>query len=264
MPEPAVEPVTCVGMTAGQIRAALRAQGCLLLREVLARPLMERLRDELDQARRREEERFGLEMLDEIGQRGYVSDFLAIGAALEEVLDSEALHTVLDAVFGEDDARLYVGQGIILDPGMGRGVWPRCWHADMYGPRQDLGDPGFCFGVNCLLLVDDLTPENGPTGVLPGSHGLESLHTQREDDLDEIEVRATAPAGSLLLLDGGVWHSAGFNRSNASRRVVKMLFTRRWIRPQIDYPATAAPEVAARLSPRVRRLLRFEDGGVTA
>ena len=250
-------------MTAGRLRAAVRAQGHLLLREVFARPLMERLAGELDAARRREEKRFGLEVLRELGQLGYVSDFLAIGPALEEVLDSDVLHAVLDGLL-DGEARLHVGQGIILDPGMGRGVWPRCWHADMYAPRRDLGDAGFCYGVNCLLLVDDVTPENGPTGVLPGSHGLEELYTRRENDLDAIEFRAVAHAGSLLLLDGGVWHSAGFNRSQEPRRVVKMLFTRHWLQPQIDYPAVTSPQVAANPARRCRWTTRRRSHGASA
>jgi ectoine hydroxylase-related dioxygenase (phytanoyl-CoA dioxygenase family) len=238
------------------LRAAMSAQGFVLLPSVFDTSLMNRLRVELDRARAAEEERFGLAALEEIGQEGYVSDLLAIGRAMEAVLDSDVLHHVLTALFG-DDAHLYIGQGIILDPGKGRGVWPRCWHADMYQARMALHDPTFCFGVNCLVMVDNVSEENGPTGVLPGSQGLKALRVESEDELRKIEFRAVAPSGSLLLLDAGVWHSANMNCSDGPRRVVKLLFTRRWIRPQIDYAAVVSEDVARRLSNRVRRFLHL-------
>lgn len=238
------------------LRAAMSAQGFVLLPSVFDTSLMNELRVELDCARTAEEQRFGLAALEEIGQDGYISDLLAIGPAMEAVLDSDVLHHILTALFG-DDVHLYIGQGIILDPGKGRGIWPRCWHADMYQVRMALPDPTFCFGVNCLLIVDDISEENGPTGVLPGSQSLKALRVESEEELRRIEFRAVAPSGSLLLLDAGVWHSANMNRSDAPRRVVKLLFTRRWIRPQIDYAEVVSEEVARRLSDRVRRFLHL-------
>jgi ectoine hydroxylase-related dioxygenase (phytanoyl-CoA dioxygenase family) len=181
---------------------------------------------------------------------------LAIGPPIEKVLDSDVLHEVLIATLG-NEARLYVGQGIILDPGMGRGIWPRCWHADMFEVRTALNDPTFCFGVNCLVIVDDISEENGPTAVLAGSQNLKALRTETEADLAQMEFRAVAPSGSLLVLDGGTWHSASLNRSSGPRRVVKLMFTRHWIRPQMDYAAITPAEISSRLTPRTRRLLRM-------
>lgn len=247
------------GMEPETLRAAMRAQGFVLLRSVFERPLMDELRDALDAARAAEERRFGLEALREVGQDGYVSDLLAVGPAVERVLDHDALHEVLAATLGAE-ARLFVGQGIILDPGKGRGVWPRCWHADMFEVRSALADPTFCFGVNCLVIVDDVAEENGPTAVLAGSQNLKALRTEDESELARLEFRAVAPSGSLLVLDGGTWHSASTNRSTRPRRVVKLLFTREWIRPQVDYAALASGEVAARLPDRARRLLRLPAG----
>lgn len=244
-------------MDPATLRAVFRAQGFVLLPSVFERPLMDELRVALDSARATEEQRFGLQALQDIGQDGYVSDLLAIGPSIEKLLDSEPVHELLATIF-EEEAALYVGQGIVLDPGKGRGVWPRCWHADMFEVRSTLTDPNFCFGVNCLVIVDDITDENGPTAVLPGSQSLKTLGDIGEDDLKQMEFRAVAPSGSLLVLDGGVWHSASLNHSAGPRRVVKLLFTRRWIRPQIDYAAaTVSGEAGSRMTPRVRRLLRM-------
>lgn len=242
-------------MDTAQIKAAVRAQGFLLIPSLFSRDLMDQLRAELDAARAREETDFGLEALREIGQDGYVSDLLSIGPALERVLASEELSQIVEALLGEP--RLCIGQGIILDPGKGRAIWPRCWHADMFEVSSVISDPRFCFGLNFLVLVDDIHPANGPTGILAGSQRTRALRVEREADLQQIEFRAVAPSGSVLLLEGGTWHSAGLNTTNQPRRVLKLLFTRQWIRPQIDYAAVVPTEVGARLNDRVRRMLRI-------
>ncbi len=125
------------------IRNALRTQGFLLLKSVFDRAMIIELRAGLDRARLEEEERFGRTALEEIGQEGYISDLMKIGVPIEKLLDSDIIHNVLESLMG-DEARLYIGQGIILDPGKGRGIWPRCWHADMYQERLAIGDRTFC------------------------------------------------------------------------------------------------------------------------
>lgn len=233
---------------------ALRAQGIVLLPEVFPAELLDRLRDDMDEARRREEATLGLGFLQSIGQIGYVSNLLGIGASIVRLLDHDALHALLDEVFGES-VRLWVGQGIELDPGAGRSAWPRCWHADMFERAQEFRDPGFTFAVNFLIFVDDVETANGATVGLPGSHRLAELLRDDEDYLTRRLLEAQAPRGSVLLIEGGAWHAAGINRSSSPRRVLKLLFARRWIMPQVDYLALAGPEADSILPARVRRLL---------
>ncbi len=237
-----------------ELRAAVRCQGYALMPSALPKALVTDLSAALDRCREDEEALFGRTMLEEIGQDGYVSDLFRLGSPLAALLDCDLLHDLLRAVF-EEPARLCVGQGIILDPGKGRGVWPRCWHADMYAIRRAMPDPGYCFGLNFLVLVDDMSEANGPTCLLPGSQALAELASDAPEDIAAREVRTTAPAGSVLLIDGGTWHSAGMNRSDRRRRVLKLLFTRPWIRPQIDYAPTLSAAMLDGLSSRARALI---------
>jgi ectoine hydroxylase-related dioxygenase (phytanoyl-CoA dioxygenase family) len=125
----------------------------------------------------------------------------------------------------------------------------------MFQHAQEFRDPGFTFAVNFLVLVDDTDTGNGATLGLPGSHRLSELLRSDEDYLMQRVLEASAPRGSILLIEGGAWHAAGTNRSASPRRVLKLLFTRRWMMPQIDYLALAGERAAAALPPRVRRLL---------
>lgn len=234
------------------VRKAIEAQGFLLLPSFFGLEMIARLREVMDEARQLEELRFGREALREVGQLGYVSDILSWGKPMEELLGNSDLDEIVTSLMGE--AHLYIGQGIYLAPGEGRGVWPRRWHADMFGVRREIGHQAFCFGVNCLVMIDEVTEENGPTCILPASHGMMQQRID-DEDLERMEFHATGPPGSLLLMDGGLWHCAGSNRSSSPRRVLKLLYTRKWIKPQIDYDAVISPEVRRRLNPAACRLL---------
>jgi hypothetical protein len=245
------------------IGTALRAQGYLLLPRVFEPALIAAVRAELDAARLREERRFGVGALADIGQLGYVCDVPGMGPATRALLDHDVIDAVVRTTLG-GNARLSVAQGISLDPGMGRGNWPRRWHADLFQIREALPDPGFCFGVNCLVVLEDMTEANGATSVLPGSQAHVRPRSADGAEIEAIAVTATAPAGSLLVLDGGLWHAAGHNSTDKPRRVLKLLFVRNWIRPQLDYAKAVPPGVAERLSPRVAELLGLGPGRTEA
>jgi ectoine hydroxylase-related dioxygenase (phytanoyl-CoA dioxygenase family) len=125
----------------------------------------------------------------------------------------------------------------------------------MFQIGVDINDPTFCFGINCLVIVDDMNELNGATCLLAGSQGLRELRTDSEEDISNIEFRALAPSGSLLLIGASTWHCAGKNHSTEPRRVIKLLFTGKWIHSQINYAAIIPAEVAYRLSTRAQRIL---------
>lgn len=236
------------------LRQALCTQGYLLLPRVIEAELVFALRAELDAARQREEHRFGADELAAIGQLGYVCDVPGMGPAAGALLDHDAVHATMRSVLGRG-ARLSVAQGIALDPGMGRGNWPRRWHADLFQMREAMPEPSFCFAINCLVVLDDMTKANGATSVVPGSQAHVGPGSPDGTELEAIAVDVAAPAGSLLVLDGGLWHAAGHNATDRPRRVIKLLFVRPWIRPQLDYARVISPDVASSLSPRAAELL---------
>lgn len=236
------------------VRPALQSAGTAFVERVFEKDLIMRFSDALSRADQRERETYGEDFLREIGQLGYVSDFLGIGPEAVELLNTPRLHDLIDEVFG-GEVRLFAAQGIILGPGEGRHVFPRCWHADMFQIAEAVADPSFVFAVNFLVLVDDVTRENGATAVLPGSHRTGTIDGRDEAYMSDRAIEATGPAGSICLIEGGTWHAAGFNNSDHPRPVLKLMFARRWIRPQIDYCADQPDELLEQLTPAARRLL---------
>jgi ectoine hydroxylase-related dioxygenase (phytanoyl-CoA dioxygenase family) len=248
---------------AARIREALAGPGFLLLPEVFEAALVDAVREELDQALRAEAGRYGAAALAAIGQQGYIADVLAMGPATRELLATDQVYRCVSAAL-DDRAHLSIAQGISLGPGEGRGRWPRRWHADLFQQREAMPEPRFCFAVNCLVALDEMSPANGATCVVPGSQALVALRLQDDSAAEALGLTVTAPAGSVLLMDGGLWHAAGFNATSEPRRVLKLLFVRSWIRPQLDYRALIEAASYPDLTPRTAALLSAAAPGAAA
>ena len=97
--------------------------------------------------------------------------------------------------------------------------------------------------VNVGWVLDDYTPEVGATRYVPGSHllghGPEAGRTYETVSID-------APAGSLLLMDGRLWHQTGVNTSADRHRAALFgYYVLPWIRPQVNWNRALDPDVVA-------------------
>jgi ectoine hydroxylase-related dioxygenase (phytanoyl-CoA dioxygenase family) len=87
------------------------------------------------------------------------------------------------------------------------------------------GDPFIV--TTTLWLLDDFTPTNGATRVIPGSHlSLKPLPKAMQQPLAvHPEQRiVTARAGSVLVFNGHLWHSGTKNAAGGPRRVLQIQF----------------------------------------
>ena len=80
--------------------------------------------------------------------------------------------------------------------------------------------------ATALWLLDDFTADNGATRVVPGSHRKgavpKSFADPERHHPDETIVIACA--GSVLVINGHLWHSGTRNRARGPRRVVQCVF----------------------------------------
>ncbi|MBX5463154.1 MAG: phytanoyl-CoA dioxygenase family protein [Steroidobacteraceae bacterium] len=90
--------------------------------------------------------------------------------------------------------------------------------------------PGEPYSVfTALWMLDDFTPENGATRVVPRSHL--SPHPPAKSVAQPLahhpdERIAVGRAGSVLLMNGHLWHSGRRNDSTGPRRCVQMVARR--------------------------------------
>ena len=109
--------------------------------------------------------------------------------------------------------------------------------------------------INAIWCLDALRAENGATRHLPGSHRF----THRSDVPADAEARLVpfeAPAGSLLIMDGRLWHTSGENRTRAeSRALLFGYYSLPEIAPQVDFAEALSADTRRSLSPELARLL---------
>lgn len=88
--------------------------------------------------------------------------------------------------------------------------------------------------LNTIVTLDDFTTENGATWLSAGGHRLEKKPTQEVFDFNA--VQATAPSGSVIMVNSNCWHQAGENTTNNPRRSVTPIFSKPFVKPGYDYP----------------------------
>lgn len=138
---------------------------------------------------------------------------------------------------GSARMQLHADQGYVLPP------WPSA--------------PLAC---NIGWLLDDFTVENGGTCYVPDSH-LRG-HSPAADEV-VATVAITAPAGSLMIMDGRLWHQTGDNRSQDTRRAALFgYYVRPWLRPQVNWNAALWPQTVAQLAPDFLDRLGYYNGNV--
>ena len=110
---------------------------------------------------------------------------------------------------------------------------------------------------NGMWLLDDFTPDNGATIVVPGSH-LSGRQPDASIDVDANWVPAVAPAGSIVVFEGRTWHSTGVNRTNKTRIGLTTNFCGPQFRQQENLQLGTRPEVLAGMNEEQKRLLGFK------
>lgn len=107
--------------------------------------------------------------------------------------------------------------------------------------------------LNMLVMVDEFTTQNGATKVVPGSHCIAARPADAE--IERQAVRLEAPAGSIVLFDSNLWHSAAPNTTTGSRKALTLTFTRPFFKQQMDYPRLLGEDFPR--NERMRQLLGY-------
>lgn len=159
------------------------------------------------------------------------------------------------------------------NPAKGQGQQPL--HSDV--PRAHPDDWRM---INSMVMLDDMTEDNGPTRLVPGSHKLVPINVPDINmcEFDRIEMTpeeaATVPkdpvathprefhitgkAGSVAVINGRIWHGGTANRDGSLRRVLHLAIGRRDIPQQLNEREHLTRALYERAGPAERFLLDIE------
>ena len=128
----------------------------------------------------------------------------------------------------------------------------RSWHSDWphdlsaYGPNSEQPwrhcgavaqpFPDVCMALSTVWYLgpEDVTPYNGGTWIVPGSHKDPRNPRGPDDGIDERapipgEFQVSAPAGSVFMQDTRIWHSGAINQSEHERTAVVCRYGPWWL-----------------------------------
>ena len=146
------------------------------------------------------------------------------------------------------------------------------WHFD--DSHCGLARPRDPLSLSTFWSISDTTEDNGATEIIPGSHkwgnqqpeganrgsdfqtGVTDKKENGKDDHPDM-IKATMPAGSLMIAKGTLWHRGGANRSDAPRLIVTPQFCKGWCRPLEQQLLAVSREKVARFPKRVQELLGY-------
>jgi|688.fasta_scaffold221598_3 ectoine hydroxylase-related dioxygenase (phytanoyl-CoA dioxygenase family) len=111
--------------------------------------------------------------------------------------------------------------------------------------------------LNCLLMVDDFTIENGATYLLPYSHLDESKPSDNEFFQRAIQV--VGKKGDMIVFNANVWHSSAPNITQDHRRAIPITVSKSFMKQLLDYPRAIGYERIDEFSFELQQLLGYHS-----
>lgn len=118
------------------------------------------------------------------------------------------------------------------------------------------------YTMNAIWCLDDTDEANGATRYLPGSHRF-STFAEVPDDPKAGMRSFEAPAGSVILMDGRLWHTSGSNTTaDRERALLFAFYARSFLRHQNNWGRALSRETKQALSPQLKEWLGLGSGNI--
>jgi ectoine hydroxylase-related dioxygenase (phytanoyl-CoA dioxygenase family) len=171
-------------------------------------------------------------------QGQYVQNLLLRDPAMSRLLQPEPIVDTVRSLLGPC-VMLWGSTGLVSFPGATRTGTD--WHADFLvtvSPPPPLTT--HIPRVACMVYLDDLDEEIGPTHVVPGSHRWRRVPDWKPT-ISPPSVALTPTAGSVLFFDAALWHRGGSMISkDRSRRALVFQFVAGGVRMMRERPPRPA------------------------
>lgn len=247
---PTLQPTTDVQ----QALAQFDEHGLALLADALTATQVKDVRARLEVAARVSE-------ADEVPTRGYAFDMDRNNRRVFQLFNLDPIFVDLIArPLALDFVRHSLGESFLISNFSANITAPGSERMLLHADQGYVDTPWAerALACNVAWLLDDFTAENGGTCYVPGSHRV-GRGPQRGEVVETVAIEA--PAGSLMIMDGRLWHQTGANRSRDCQRAALFgYYVVRWLRPQINWNAALWPEIAAGMTPEFLDLLGYYTG----
>jgi phytanoyl-CoA dioxygenase PhyH len=199
--------------------------GYLVVEEALTGEQIDTLREALDQTFARVNSQFTHQLLEEDDRFAFL-------------LDNPPILDRIKALLGTC-IQLHSATARVTQPG----APDQPWHRDGPWPMDPEGTPyGSIPGqINCGYYLDELTMENGPIVIVPGSQRAPFRPPAGHPTFPDEQFILAKP-GQAVLFDGWLYHRGAANQSRSNRRTCLMCYQNAWMksREPFDGPRVTA------------------------
>lgn len=224
--------------------------GYLVLPGLMDASLLDELRRRTDELFAEEGDRAGWEFKQEPGARR-LANVVNKGRVFEDIIVTPRVLECMAHVLGPN-FKLSSVNIRSADP---HSNCEQPWHCDSGAVADDAG----YWVCNSVWMLDDFTPDNGATRMVPGSQRWRAVPPPESYDARPDQELVTGKAGTVVIMNAHMWHGGTANHTGAPRRAMHVYYTR-WDKPQQQHQKRwLSPQVQARLSPEARRILALDD-----
>jgi hypothetical protein len=216
-------------------------------------PFLHEIRERVEHLWKEEDADAGSEFRKEPGARR-LANLVDKGEVFERVVSQPRVLEAVGHVLG-DDFKLSSLNARSTDP-----LWPDC--QPLHCDAGAVADQSGFWVCNTIWLLDDFTPQNGATRIVPGSQYKRKLPQEELADpqaAHPAETLVLGRAGTVVVMNTHAWHGGTANRTGQPRRALHAFYTRS-DKPQQQYQKKLLrQETQDRLSPELRRILALDD-----
>ena len=200
--------------------------GYLLVEEAITQSQVALLRSALDETFERSRTQFTHQLLEEDDRFAFL-------------LDHPPVLTRMKALLG-NCIQLHSATARVTEPG----APDQSWHRDGPWPVDPDGTP---FGsipgqINCGYYLDELTMENGPIAIVPGSQRAPFKPPEGFPRFPD-EKMILAKPGQAVLFNGWLYHRGVANKSNNRRRVCLICYQNAWMKSREPFTGPRVTQI---------------------
>ncbi|AYJ79905.1 hypothetical protein AN286_06945 [Aliarcobacter cryaerophilus ATCC 43158] len=205
-------------------------RGFTIIEDVLPVDRLDELRVKVDAVYDKQVQILGEDLIDTIRDGLVARNLLCHDDTFVEFLQLSPIVEVLKKVIGEK--YILIAQNGIINKSK-QHHYQRNWHRDLAYQNYMCSEP---LAINVMIALDDFTIESGATEVVPFSHKIVKIPTDKY--IEENKLSACIKAGSAIIFDSILLHKAGVNESDTilTRRGVNHIYGKPMMRQTIDIP----------------------------
>ena len=130
------------------------------------------------------------------------------------------------------------------------------WHRDGPWPMAPENTPyGSLPGqINCGYFLDELTIENGPIAIVPGSQRVPFRPPEGHPHFPDEKLVLATP-GQAVMFDGWIYHRGVANNSDQRRRVCLMCYQNSWMKSREPFDGPRVTKLIENGTPEQQLLL---------